>query len=312
MSDILSLDVLLLILEHVNRSDLPALCRLNKTVYPHCRYVLYRDVEVCGANVMQACTTLYQTPALTEKVHRFSLCERRSIGLVQIMFGLLCDLLLMMPNLRILSLHIGPHGSWILPPPKTVPFKLISFSTGFSYHGDLVQFLHGQTELRTLSLPAWPEGYRAWFTNKSLPNLTKIFAPLSLVQELIPDRPIADISMKSALSMSGSTGLDCFAKSTAQRGVTRLKFEQSVLESVGVEHLSTIVPHLIDLTIVWTTSFDQKEVCFHILYISPRLRMMTLLGHRSHVRMDLRNSFRLSVPRVPHHILGSSYRPIPY
>ena len=248
MQPLIPVDVMVAILEHVDRSDLPSLCRVNKIVCRYSKDVLYRHVDLSAANVMSACCTICNAPDLASRVTSFSL---RGGADVSSYLGVVQDVLAIMTRLRTLKLFIGPHGSWILPEPKACPFRLHSFACGFAYNSELVTFLNGQPELKVISAMLCSinanERYRVHFGPTLFPNLTRLSGPLSLLQKLIVGRPVRDVVTYS--DDRDPTLLDCLSRSTAPNGIQRLEIDLKYLRGVRRTYLASILPGLGYLTV---------------------------------------------------------------
>ncbi|KIM73116.1 hypothetical protein PILCRDRAFT_829366 [Piloderma croceum F 1598] len=68
---LLNTDIIVSILDYVNLSDLPSLCRVNSTFYQLASNDLYRCI--CYPDVMRVCYTQLFRPDLAAKVQDFEI-----------------------------------------------------------------------------------------------------------------------------------------------------------------------------------------------------------------------------------------------
>src|SRR5277367_2228867 len=131
-------DVLLNILDYVDKAGLAAMCRVNKICCSYSQDVLYRDIYARDSRVHQ---TLAQSTHLARRVRSFS---SRSTG------SDLAIALRNMTSLRILKLSCDPNMDIF----DGCTFKLDSFKCTFwiDYGESLPKFLRSQPSLKYVTL----------------------------------------------------------------------------------------------------------------------------------------------------------------
>jgi hypothetical protein len=223
------IDVLREILEHVDKNDLPALCRVNKIFCSCSRDVLYREISDEDAD---AIATLAQSIDLARRVRSFHTLGR---------FPELATALRNMSSLRSLDLErIGDEPIF-----DGCTFKLDSFETTIPNSESLQEFLNSQPGLTKLTVwrdyePSPP------FDERCLPNLTRVKAVPSWFGILIPGRPVREVIMISPLS-NYSTDLSFFTLSTTP--IQRLRIHYNMLYPKPVSLLVSIFPSLVHLEV---------------------------------------------------------------
>ena len=173
------LDILLEILEYVDKNDLATLCRVNNIFCACSQDVLYREIEVGDTHVIQ---TLAQSTDLALRVRSFD-TTRSSPELAIALRN--------MSSLRILVVYYNSDESIL----DGCTFKLESFSCDFPYSESLRNFFICQPNLTDLTIcntfdfssVSYP------FQETCLPKLTRILANPSLLRILIPGRPVREV-----------------------------------------------------------------------------------------------------------------------
>jgi F-box domain len=236
-------DVLREILEHVGKSDLPTLCRVSKIFCSCSQDVLYREIYNGDKRVIQI---LAKSTDLARRVRSFK--TRRSPPE-------LATALRNMSSLRRLKLW-GSSDVSIL---DGCSFKLDSFDTNFPYSESLQQFLNSQPSIRHV---AFSKVYKPMppLDERCLPNLTRVFAPLSWLGMLIPGRPVREVMMRFALDID----LSFFTLSTTP--IQKLRIHFDVLCSKPVSLLVSIFPSLVHLAVIaWDVrSTVRVPLCLYI------------------------------------------------
>jgi hypothetical protein len=238
------LDVLGVIFRNLDPQDLSTCCRVNKAVFSLAFEALYRTLHPTRRNLMQLCLKLCNDSNLALLVRSFTISDN-SVGMY---LGIIQDTLLLLPRLHTLNLFIGQYGSWVLPRQKPCPFALQAFSSSFFCDPDMISFLDGQPGIKhlTISGPFNQAALRA-ITSRTVPHLTSIYAPLSVVEVLAPDRPIGVVTTFCTSDQDQSTTLSisCLSRSTSPFGVQRLILNFVYLRNIGCEQLAQAVPHLV-------------------------------------------------------------------
>src|ERR1700730_16276585 len=176
-------DVLLVILEHVDKATLVKMCKLNKVCCSYSQDVLYREIRISQRYEFR----VYQTLARSTDLAR----RDRSFKTPHIDYDPdLQRALQNMINLRRLDLGYSNISNLL----EGCTFTLVSFFCCASQFPPLYQFLLGQPSLTSLSLliygtiDDWPE-----FGATFLPNLTRVAAPFFKLPQLIPNRPLKEV-----------------------------------------------------------------------------------------------------------------------
>ena len=253
------LDVLGVIFRDLNPQDLSTCCRVNKAVFSLAFEALYRNLYPTRRNLMQLCLKLCNNSNLALLVRSFTLCDNS----VEMFLGIIQDTLLLLPRLHTLGLFIGYYGSWVLPRQKPCPFTLHAFSSSFFCDADMVSFLDGQPRIKhlTISGPFNQAALRA-ITPRTVPHLTSIYAPLSVVEVLAPDRPIGVVTTFCTSQSTVNPSISCLSRTTSSFGVQKLILNFVYLRGIGCEQLAQAVPHLVFFTIdADDVKPDEEEVC---------------------------------------------------
>ena len=223
-------DVLREILEHVGKSDLATLCRVNKICCACSQDVLYREIECEDPDVIQ---TLAQSTDLARRVRSFQTdCD----------IGELATALQNMSSLLRLGLdRIGDPS--IL---DGCTFKLDSFACDFPYSESLQKILNGQSSLTefTIYLSA---GHPPPFEETFLPNLTQVTAKPSWVRMLIPGRPVKEAMVYDPWGEDDPIDTSIFTLSTAP--IRKLQITYHLLYPTPGSRLASIFHSLEHLEI---------------------------------------------------------------
>src|ERR1700733_666705 len=155
-------DVLRLILEHVDRADLAKICLLNKICCSCSQDVLYREID--RRIVTSVCLTLARSTNLAKRVRSFEIhYEHPSLA----------KALRNMSSLRRLRLGLSYLSSPTLLEGCT--FKLDSLSVDLPFDEPLRKFLNSQPSLTRVSLTH--DSSRLFtFEETCIPNLTRVTA----------------------------------------------------------------------------------------------------------------------------------------
>jgi hypothetical protein len=238
------IDVLRLILEHVDKPNLAKICRLNKICCSCSQDTLYRDIRIYGPRELTlVCRTLSQLTHLARRVRSFEI--RNYYHYTEVHERELHKSLQNMTCLRSLGLDCfidqlsDLDGSGFT-------FKLVSFASRYFDTEPLLRFLQSQPSLTNVKLGGSsddPSAFGAMF----LPNLTGVSASFSWLQQLIPDRPVNEVvSLGSARNIK-SVDLSFFTLSTAP--IQKLTIDYSYLYPKPVQLLESIFPSLTHLEI---------------------------------------------------------------
>jgi hypothetical protein len=239
-------DVLRDILDYVDKRDLPNLCRVNKICCSCSQDVLYRDIYVKTPRVHQ---TLAQSTHLARRVRSF-----RSH-----LTGFLAMALRNMTSLRILKLSSGICVDIL----DGCTFELDSFECSYVYdlNGSFQKFLDSQPSLKYVAFPMnlYPTlPLEATY----LPNLTRIKGTFSWLPNLIPGRPLNEISTDGCTSNKLTIDFSFFALSTTP--IQKLSIDYSYLNSTPAHLLASFLPSLTHFTLTVLsryTVFKNKGVC---------------------------------------------------
>jgi len=224
------IDVLQMILEHVDKNDLAILCRVSKIFCSCSRDVLYREID--GEEAQHVIQTLAQSTDLAKRVRSFYTYGRHPE---------LATALRNMSSLRNLGLEKSGDASFIV----GCTFKLDSFSTDSPNSESLQKFLNSQPSLTSLTM--W-NYYRpiSPFDERCLPNLTRVKARPSWLGILIPGRPVREVIPLSTWNID-SIDLSFLTLSTTP--IQKLVADFDMLYPKPVSLLVSIFPSLVHLVV---------------------------------------------------------------
>jgi hypothetical protein len=199
-------DIVLIILDNLDKSDIATMCRLNKHFCAFSQPILFRDIRIHirgiedlyeGLSIkhdrgLALCETLSQSPHLARCVRSFSV---RVIELYTTIATKIVETLEILPSLRHLGLNVYDDFNHLLKG-RTFSFKLESFSFNLSYDTYLRDFLNSQPSLTTVDIcfPASWENPRLEFDRRCLPNLTRVTTLFIDAEEIIRGRPVSEIT----------------------------------------------------------------------------------------------------------------------
>jgi hypothetical protein len=180
------IDVLQLILDHLDQTSLVKMCQVNKICCSYSQDVLYRDIEIFGNPEFQVCETLAQSTHLARRVRSFEIYNFSERTMHK---ESLRKSLQNMTNLRNLCFYCSIDLSTL----DGCTFRLVSFSTNYHQPAPLLGlFLHNQPSLTEIALGS-PFSNDIAFTSTCLPNLARIRAHFSWLPQLIPNRPVSEV-----------------------------------------------------------------------------------------------------------------------
>jgi hypothetical protein len=174
-------DILRIILGHLDRGDLAKICLLNKICCSCSQDILYRNIY-CPRSLL--CHTLAQSTHLARRVRSFEI-RREDQELANALRNMTC-----LRSLTLLDLSIS---SDVL---DGCTFSLDTFICGFLYDESLLKFLQNQLSLREAHFLT-PFCFPALLDVEPtcLPNLTRITAPYTWLPHIIPGRPVSDVAL---------------------------------------------------------------------------------------------------------------------
>ena len=228
-------DVLRAILDHVDKEDLVTICQLNKRCCSCSQDILYRNINIQSYDQLLILRTLAQSAHLAGRVHSFEIHKDDPA---------LPKALQNMSSLRHLRLMLYFANVDIL---EGCTFRLESFASYFPHTQSFFQFLDGQPSLTDVE--CWTLHHSSFQSIKasSLPNLTRIVARFSYLQQFITGRPISDVTSFRD-SYGGSVD---FTLSTTP--IKKLRINYPYLRQKPYHLLASTFPLLTNLTI---DSFD--------------------------------------------------------
>jgi hypothetical protein len=236
-------DILLVILEHVDKATLVTMCKVNKVCCSCSQDVLYREIKISRPSEFRVYQTLAQSTHLARRVRSFKI--RRNSDDPNI-HGALQNMI----NLRRLSLRHHNHFNLLV----GCTFTLISFTYRSNLGFQLLhQFLLTQPSLTSFSLVInsnidhWPELGAA-----CLPKLTHVNAPFSKLPQLIPNRPVKKVVSHGSLLESKSVDFSFFTRSTVP--IKKLTIGYSYLYATPIQSLASIFPSLTHLKLGYCSS----------------------------------------------------------
>jgi hypothetical protein len=247
-------DILRLILDHVNKADLLTICFLNKICCSCSQGVLYRDIKIFRVREgTQVCQTLAQSTHLARRVRSFVISS----------FLELLDQLFYKPELatsfqnmiflRSLSLHTFTDALSFL---SGCTFKLVSFFCNFFDVEPLHQFLLNQPSLTNVGLRKFMDiediEDTLEFGATLLPNVTRVSTAFSWLAQIIPDRPVTEVNCIGCLdtewvNSADSVDLIFFTRSTSP--IQKILINCTYLYPKSGQLLASIFPSLTHLDI---------------------------------------------------------------
>jgi hypothetical protein len=227
-------DVLREILGHVRKADLATLCRVNKIFCSCSQNVLYRNIYNGDERVIP---TLAQSTDLARRVRSFD--TTRSLNAMRTPPEL-ATALRNMSSLR--SLYLDVDDASIL---DGCTFKLDSFTCYFPNSESLQNFLNSQPSITRIALLEEYEPFPP-VNERCLPNLTRVCAPPSWLDALIPGRSVREVDVAYPSSFS-PTDLGFFTLSATP--IQKLRIYYDRLYPTPVSHLVSIFSSLVHLEV---------------------------------------------------------------
>jgi hypothetical protein len=233
------IDILLHILEDVDKADLRTICLLNKICCSCSQDVLYRDIRTSGySQTVQVCKTLAQSTHLAIRVRSFKIkCFDSAEGYERNLQKSLQN----MTYLRRLHLH---HLKDNL---SGCTFRLVSFACDYFDLEPLLQFLNNQPSLTDVLLGLFMDSSSPEFGATFLPKLTRISSDFSWLPQLIPNRPVNEVTSFGYTDVMDfvATDLSFFSLSTVP--IQKLTIDVSYLYPSPADSLAFLFPSLTHL-----------------------------------------------------------------
>jgi hypothetical protein len=237
-------DVFRLVLEHVGRADLAKMCLLNKVCCSCSQDILYRKID--RGIMTSVCQTLAQSTHLAKRVRSFEIYYEPPS---------LAKALRNISSLRRLCLYLGHLKSPTLLEGCT--FKLDSLSFRLPFDEPLRKFLNSQPSLTCVSF-IYRIGSWLPFEETCLPNLTRVAAESACLSQLIPGRPVSEVTLIDLYPVWSH--FTCFTLSTVP--IWKLEINDRFLRScTTLAPLAPIFPSLTHLTL----SIDYNLLENHIV-----------------------------------------------
>jgi hypothetical protein len=240
-------DVLLNILDHVDKAGLATICLLNKICCSCSQDVLYRDICIENlARTHRVQRTLAQSTHLARKVRSFEsdYCDAD-----------LATALRNMKSLRILKLSTDFDMDIL----EGCTFKLDSFECLYlnNYGKSLPKFLSSQPSLKYITLPRYFDRTMPSLEATCLPNLTRIDAWFPWLSYIIPGRPLNEVISVEYPFYQHSNDLSFFALSTTP--IQKLMIDYSYLYPTPVHLFASFLPSLTHFTLSFQHHFHSLE-----------------------------------------------------
>jgi hypothetical protein len=243
-------DILRLILNHVDKADLLTVCSLNKICCSCSQDVLYRDIQIYELRKgTQVCQTLARSTHLARRVRSFDISNNFKLKRL-CNYPELSTSLQNMTFLRSLTLYSFPYKFGFL---GGCTFKLVSFACRYFGSKPLHQFLLSQPSLTNVGFGF--SGFSGFprdivdspeFEMTFLPNVTRVSAEFSLLAQIIPGRPVNEVKCIGCASVADSVDLSFFTRSTAPIHKILINYTYLYPES---RLLASIFPSLTHLNI---------------------------------------------------------------
>jgi F-box domain len=236
------IDVLRLILEHVNKADLLAICLVNKICCSCSQDVLYRNIQAHRPHqCTRICQSLAQSTNLARRVRSFDIaCDEPELrGALQNMTLLRS---LSFPGLSDFSILDG------------CAFKLVSFQCCVLEFQPLHRFLDSQPSLTYITLADLSHCIPN-FSATCLPNLTRVTSDFSWLPQLIPNRPVSDVTSYGYTDGEENVDFSFFTLSTVP--IQKLTIDLCHLYPKSGQLLASIFP---SLTYIKITSYGPFQL----------------------------------------------------
>jgi hypothetical protein len=266
-------DIMLEILDNLDKSDLATMCRLNKLCCALAQPVLFRDVRFQFSDKSEfgllrnhareyaLWRRLSQSPHLAKYVRLFSV----KVSIMSIHLGpRIAETLEFLPSLRHLGLIVyDDFTNYIynhLLKGRTFSFKLESLTLHLPNGGThLRDFLNSQPSLTTVSIRFFIfrtyVDSRMELERKCLPNLTRVTTSFLYAEEIIRGRPVSEITCIGERGVEYNITLDFFALSTAP--IRKLTIEFDFLHNGAKPgQLRVLFPSLAHLTLTSCCQFS--------------------------------------------------------
>jgi hypothetical protein len=242
-------DILCIILEHLNQDDLTRICLLNKICCSYSQDILYRDIYFPDILV---CDTLAQSTHLARRVRSFA---TRSGHLE------LAKALRNMTRLRSLTLLSVSDSSNVL---DGCIFSLDTFTCRFPYDESLLKFLLSQPSLREAHFLAYSRFIALLDVEPMcLPNLTRITAHYTWLPHIVPGRPVSEVASFGQPHDGSPVDLSFYALSTVP--IQKLEISHLLLPN-SERLLASIFPSLTHLKAgLYIPLLSTQEVCARFL-----------------------------------------------
>jgi hypothetical protein len=235
------IDILRLILDHVNKPDLLNICLLNKICCSCSQDVLYHDIKIDELRKgIQVCQTLAQSTHLARRVRSFDILRSG-----QFFYGPEASRsfqnMIFLRNLRMY--YFTDDFSFL----SGCTFKLVSFSCDYFHFEPLHQFLLNQPSLTDVGLGIFtdihdPVEFGATF----LPNVTRVTTNFPWLAQIIPDRPVSEVNCTGYANVD-PVDLIFFTCSAAP--IKKISINYTYLYPKSGQLLASIFPSLTHLNI---------------------------------------------------------------
>jgi hypothetical protein len=235
-------DILRLILNHVNKADLLTICLLNKICCSCSQDVLYRDIKIDKLRAgSQVCQALAQSTHLARRVRSFDILRpeqffytpKASTSFQNMIF---------LRNLRMY--YFTDDFSF----PNGCTFKLVSFSCCYFDFEPLHQFLLNQPSLTDVGLGIYMDnGDSLEFGATFLPNLTRVTTNFTWLSQIVPDRPVNEVNCVGYADSEDPVDLIFFNRSAAP--IQKISIHYTYLYPKSGQLLASIFPSLTHLNI---------------------------------------------------------------
>jgi hypothetical protein len=217
-------DILLNILDYVDKAGLAAMCRVSKICCSYSQDVLYRDIYVETPSVQH---TLARSTNLARRVRSFdSIYEDPDLATA----------LRNMTSLRILKLTIGLYSDIF----EGCTFKLDSFIWSHPDNKYFRKFLSSQPSLKSVQFDM--ELVIQPLEMMCLPNLSRFTGPPSWLPYIILGRPISEVTVFGDISRVRSLDLSILTLATTP--IRKFTIDYPYLYPTPVHILASIFPSL--------------------------------------------------------------------
>lgn len=183
------------------------------------------------------------------------------------------EILKLLDNLIDLKLLLWGNWSTVLPATKdgkasTYPFRLRSFDTDSGAQADILSFLSSQPTITSLRLQSY--GIHTWsFPSHILPNLNRIVAHPTVLQQLIPSRPVSAVSSPTIILSLSQVQFLAMVMKDSKKPIRVLALEAASARLTDEDVLVALSDHLGELeSMIISANAKKVNIPFSGLFLN--------------------------------------------